>query len=115
MKNLIRFLKHLAAARWQIRQHLPKRSMNAIEGAIRSSEARHMGELRFVVEAGLDWSELFAGITSRERALDEIPGRISSDSARSTRKGHLGKRVTPLARRPIGFQGGRVFRIIDHR
>lgn len=29
-----------------------------------------MGELRFAVEAGLDWPELFAGISSRERAIE---------------------------------------------
>lgn len=29
-----------------------------------------MGELRFVVEPGLDWPELFSGVTSRERALE---------------------------------------------
>ena len=70
MKNLIRFFKHLTAARWQIRRLLPKHSMRAIESAIISSEKLHMGELRFVVEAGLDWPELFDDISSRERALD---------------------------------------------
>jgi len=29
-----------------------------------------MGELRFVVEAGLDWPDLFDDISSRERALE---------------------------------------------
>ena len=70
MKNLIRFLKHLTATRWQTRQHLPAHSINAIETAIHASEKLHMGELRFAVEAGLDWPELFAGISSRERALE---------------------------------------------
>jgi uncharacterized membrane protein len=69
MKNIIRFFKHLFAARWQIAQRFPKHSMNAIEIAIRESEKLHMGELRFVVESGLEWPDLFAGIKSRERAL----------------------------------------------
>jgi uncharacterized membrane protein len=43
--------------------------MNAIETAIRESEKLHMGELRFVVESSLEWQDLFAGLTSRERAL----------------------------------------------
>lgn len=58
------------SARWQIRRRLPRRSMKAIEVAIRDSEKLHMGELRFAVEAGLDWPELFAGISSHERALE---------------------------------------------
>lgn len=70
MKNLVRFLKHLTAARWQIRRLFPKHSMRAIEAAIISSEKLHMGELRFAVEAGLDWSDLLDDISSRERALE---------------------------------------------
>ena len=70
MNKLTRFIKHLTAARWQVRRRLPARSMNAIEVAIHASEKIHMGELRFAVEAGLDWPDLFAGITSRERALE---------------------------------------------
>ena len=70
MKKLIRILKHLSASRWQVMRLLPKRSMNAIESAITASEGLHMGELRFVVEAGLDWPDLFAGTSARKRALD---------------------------------------------
>lgn len=69
MKKLIRYFKHLFFARFQIAQRFPKRSMNAIETAIRESEKLHMGELRFVVESSLEWQDLFAGLTSRERAL----------------------------------------------
>lgn len=69
MKNFTRFFKHLFATRWQITQRFPRHSMIAIESAIHESEKLHMGELRFVVESGLEWQDLFAGLTSRERAL----------------------------------------------
>lgn len=69
MKNIMRFLKHLSATRWQVRRLFPKHSMRVIEEAITASEKLHMGELRFAVEAGLDWPELFAGVNSRTRAL----------------------------------------------
>ena len=69
MKKLIRFFKHITAARWQVSRRLSKHSMNVIEAAIHASETRHMGELRFAVEAGLDWPELLSGVTSRQRAL----------------------------------------------
>lgn len=69
MKQLIRLLKHLSAARWQVARRFPVHSMAAIEAAINQSETTHMGELRFAVEAGLDWSELLAGTNSHQRAL----------------------------------------------
>jgi uncharacterized membrane protein len=40
-----------------------------IEAAITASEAGHRGEIRFVVEGGLDLMPLLKGITPRERAL----------------------------------------------
>lgn len=70
MKKLTRIFKHLTATRWQVMHCFPRRSMKAIEAAIRDSETLHMGELRFVVEAGLEWQELFAGTASRERAIE---------------------------------------------
>jgi hypothetical protein len=64
-----RLIKHLFAARWQVHRRFSKRSMHAITAAIRESEKQHMGELRFVIEAGLEWYDLFSDINSRERAL----------------------------------------------
>lgn len=70
MKKIIRIFEHLMSSRWQISRRLPVHSMSAIETAIHDSEKLHMGELRFAVEAGLDWPELSAGISSYERALE---------------------------------------------
>jgi uncharacterized membrane protein len=44
--------------------------MQAIEAAIARSESSHMGELRFVVEAALDWRDLLRGVTPRARAIE---------------------------------------------
>lgn len=70
MQKLVRIFKHLIASRWQVMRRLPKNSMLAIESAIASSESLHGGELRFVMEAGLDLPELIAGVSARKRALD---------------------------------------------
>lgn len=70
MRKLKRFLKHLLAGRWQVRQHFPQGAMARIEQAIHESERLHSGELRFAVEAGLDWPELLHGVTPRARAVD---------------------------------------------
>ncbi|MBI5918189.1 MAG: TPM domain-containing protein [Nitrosomonadales bacterium] len=65
----LRFFKHLLAGRWQVARSFPRDSMARIESAIRQSESCHLGELRFAVEAGLDWPELRAGLSSRQRAV----------------------------------------------
>jgi len=70
MHKLTRILKHLTAGRWQVLRHFPKPAMQAIESAIRHSEASHLGELRFAVEAGLDWHDLWRGLTPRRRAIE---------------------------------------------
>lgn len=70
MNSLVRVLKHLLAGRWQVMRHFPKASMDAIESAVRRSETTHMGELRFAVEAGLDWHELWQGVNTRQRAIE---------------------------------------------
>lgn len=70
MNKLKRVLKHLLAGRWQVACHFPKLSMAKIEAAIKRSEGMHTGELRFAVEAGLEWHELLHGITAHQRAVE---------------------------------------------
>lgn len=70
MKKLFRWLKHLTAGRWQVARHFPRKSMERIAAEINKSEKHHTGELRFAVEAGLQWQELLCGISSRQRALE---------------------------------------------
>jgi hypothetical protein len=70
MSKLKRVFKHLLAGRWQVARHFSKSSMARIEAAIKRSETMHRGELRFAVEAGMDWRELLHGITPRQRAIE---------------------------------------------
>ena len=44
--------------------------MHAIEAAIRDSETRHEGEIRFAVEAALDPAALIGRQSARQRAID---------------------------------------------
>ena len=46
--------KHLMAHRWRVRRDFPPRVLEAIEQAIKASEATHAGQIRFVVEGALD-------------------------------------------------------------
>jgi uncharacterized membrane protein len=62
--------RHLLANRSRVRRAFPRSSLNAIEQAIKTSETRHAGQIRFVVEGALDGPPLFRGQSARERALD---------------------------------------------
>ncbi len=66
---LARGARHLRCGSWTVRRHFPPTSMQAITAAIAASEGKQDGEIRFAVEARLDWTQLWQGVTSRERAL----------------------------------------------
>lgn len=70
MEALRRTLKHLWFPDWQLRQRLPERALRDITEAIRDSETRHRGEIRFAVEASLPLGLLLRGESAANRALD---------------------------------------------
>ena len=65
-----RILKHLLVMDGQVNCAFPRSALNMIEGAIKASDAEHTGEIRFVVEGGLDGMPLFKGESARERAIN---------------------------------------------
>jgi uncharacterized membrane protein len=65
-----RILKHLSTGRAAVRRVFPLRTLDAIEQAIRSTEARHAGQIRFAVEAALELAPLLAGQTGQQRAIE---------------------------------------------
>lgn len=67
--DIKRITRHLATTRGQVSRAFPPAALNAIEQAIKTSEATHTGEVRFVVEGALDGAPLFSGQTAQERAL----------------------------------------------
>ena len=67
--NVKRILRHLAMTQGQVNRVFPRAALNAIAQAIKTSEATHWGEVRFVVEGALDGAPLFGGQTAKERAL----------------------------------------------
>jgi len=72
--KLKRVLKHLFAPHWIASRAFPRRTLAAIEDAIRASEKSHDGELRFAVEAGLHPLELWRGLSARHRAHEVFSG-----------------------------------------
>ena len=65
-----RLLKHLLRPAWWYQRPFDGGTRWAIEAAIKESETRHRGELRFVAEGPLPWRYLLAGATARRRAED---------------------------------------------
>jgi uncharacterized membrane protein len=65
-----RISKHLIEHHWRVRRVFPKQVLDLIEQAIKTGEATHSGQVRFVVEGALDGRPLFSGQSARERALD---------------------------------------------
>ena len=68
--NLKRIMRHLSTGRAAVRRVFPSRTLDAIERAIRETEAQHDGQIRFAVEAALELAPLLAGQAARERALE---------------------------------------------
>lgn len=65
-----RVFKHLLAPPWRLRTAFPRSTLDAIEAAIKASETRHSGELRFVIETTLPLFEVMRGMSSRHRAIE---------------------------------------------
>jgi uncharacterized membrane protein len=68
--SIKRIGKHLIEHHWRVRRVFPKEALAGIEQAIKTGEATHSGQVRFVVEGALDGTPLFTGQSARERALD---------------------------------------------
>ncbi len=67
--NLIRVVKHLFIETGRVKRVLPPLALERARKAITVAEARHRGEIRFVVEAALPWSYLRRDLSTRARAL----------------------------------------------
>jgi uncharacterized membrane protein YgcG len=65
-----RILRHLLTNRWTVRRRFPPDVLRQIEAAIGEVEARHAGEIRFVVEGALDLPELVRDEPARARSIE---------------------------------------------
>ena len=68
--NLKRIMRHLSSGDTAVRRAFPSRTLDAIEHAIRETEAMHTGQIRFAVEPALDLMPLLAGQTAQQRAIE---------------------------------------------
>jgi len=68
--DLARIARHLCLLPGAARRAFPRKSVDAIETAIREAERTHAGQIRFAVESALDVAGLLRGQSARERALE---------------------------------------------
>jgi uncharacterized membrane protein YgcG len=73
--NLLRIARHAFQTWIGGRRRFPKHTLDRLDAAIEESEKRDGGELRFVVETGLEGMRLWRGITPRARA-EEVFARL---------------------------------------
>lgn len=73
---VIRFMRHLLSMPLSVKRHFSSSALKHIEQAIAESETRHMGEIRFVVEASLHPVDIIRKKTPRKRAI-ELFGRFN--------------------------------------
>ena len=70
MVNIKRWFRHLFIPPWAWRRAFPHATLDAIETAVRDSETRHGGEIRFAIENSLAPSLVWRGMSGRERAVE---------------------------------------------
>lgn len=66
--DIRRFWRHVLMSPLRARACFPPEALDRIEREITAEEARHRGEIRFVVEAELSSAQLWSDLASRERA-----------------------------------------------
>jgi uncharacterized membrane protein len=68
--NFNRTIKHLFYPGWWLRRDFPPAELARIEAAIKASEAKHSGEIRFAIESSLPLKALWCDEATNERALE---------------------------------------------
>ncbi len=69
-RPLSTWLRHLWLDAADSRRQLPGDALQRLEAQVRASEARHLGELRICVEAGLGLPQLWRAQSPRQRAIE---------------------------------------------
>jgi len=70
MVNFRRLLRHLFMPPGAWRRAFPQATLDTIEAAVRISETRHSGEIRFAIENSLAPGRVWRGVSGRERAIE---------------------------------------------
>ena len=70
VKKFKRQCTHFFISPWKWRKFFPKSTLKIIEKTIQQSESQHSGELRFVIESKLTFTQISQNLSSWQRALE---------------------------------------------
>lgn len=68
--SVSRIFRHIMTTPWTLKSAFSDATLGKIEATVTASERQHGGEIRFAIEAALDFGPLFAAVGARQRALE---------------------------------------------
>jgi hypothetical protein len=79
-----RLWQHWRLPTWRIKQWFPQATLARLERMIGESEAKHMGQIRFVIESNMETMAVLKGVTPRQRARQYFGSLEVWDTAYNT-------------------------------
>ena len=79
-----RLWQHWRLPIWRIKKWFPKTTLMRLERMVGESEAKHMGQIRFVIESNMETMAVLQGVTPRQRARQYFGSLEVWDTAYNT-------------------------------
>ena len=79
-----RLWQHWCLPSWRIKKWFPKTTLARLERMVGESEAKHMGQIRFVIESNMETMAVLQGVTPRQRARQYFGSLEVWDTAYNT-------------------------------
>ena len=79
-----RLWQHWRLPIWRIKKWFPKTTLVRLERMVGESEAKHMGQIRFVIESNMETMAVLQGVTPRQRARQYFGSLEVWDTAYNT-------------------------------
>ena len=79
-----RLWQHWRLPIWRIKKWFPKTTLARLERMVGESEAKHMGQIRFVIESNMETMAVLQGVTPRQRARQYFGSLEVWDTAYNT-------------------------------
>ena len=70
MKKMIRLIRHSLRGRWLVKKYFSKKDLLELAERIGKSENKHRAEIKIIIEASLNLTDVFKGKRAIDRAID---------------------------------------------
>lgn len=68
--NLVRIYHHLLLPKWRVNKYFIQSRLDSLTQKITSSEHKHLGQIKFIVESGWNLNAILQNKSTRQRALE---------------------------------------------